>query len=221
MSFLLTALAGFLSGFRHALEPDHLCAVSALAVEQKSLRGGFLTGLSWGLGHALTLVCFGGLLAFLGVSVPESIAAFLEVVVGIWVVVLGIGALRLSMRLGRQGPTVPHEHGENVHTHPSLGSHVHFLGVPLSTRPLMVGALHGLSGSGAMVALVSLQFSARFERLAFLAVFGVGAILSMTLLTYAAGFSISKYPQYQRILSRSSGLVSIAVGSLWIFLAVR
>lgn len=220
MSFLLTALAGFLSGFRHALEPDHLCAVSTLAVEQKSIRGGFLTGLSWGLGHALTLVCFGGLLAFLGVSVPTSMATFLEVAVGVWVVVLGIGALRLSVRLGREGPTVPHEHGEGFHTHPSSGSHVHFLGVPLSTRPLMVGALHGLSGSGALVALVSLQFSARFDRLMFLAIFGVGAVLSMTLLTYAAGFSLYKYPQFRRILTRSSGLVSIGVGSLWIFLAV-
>jgi high-affinity nickel permease len=42
---------GFVLGLGHALDADHLVAVSALVSKHKSLKGGMIAGISWGLGH--------------------------------------------------------------------------------------------------------------------------------------------------------------------------
>ena len=50
---------GSLLGMRHALEPDHLAAVSTLVSrERSSMKAAFL-GVCWGLGHTFTLLLVG------------------------------------------------------------------------------------------------------------------------------------------------------------------
>ena len=57
----IALLAALLLGLRHATDPDHLTAVSTLALsdERRGSRRAGILGLSWGLGHATTLVAFG------------------------------------------------------------------------------------------------------------------------------------------------------------------
>ena len=51
---------GFLLGMRHALEADHIAAVSSIAARRTGVRDIVKHGLTWGLGHTLTLFAFAG-----------------------------------------------------------------------------------------------------------------------------------------------------------------
>ena len=48
-------ILGFLVGFRHAFEPDHIAAMASLATRTTSLQNAIARGAVWGLGHTLTL----------------------------------------------------------------------------------------------------------------------------------------------------------------------
>lgn len=51
--FLVLAL-GFLLGIRHAMEPDHVIAVSTIASQSKKIWHASLAGIFWGIGHTLS-----------------------------------------------------------------------------------------------------------------------------------------------------------------------
>jgi hypothetical protein len=87
-------LLGLLLGVRHAIEPDHLAAITTMIPDSGSAAGAARTGALWGLGHAIAIVIFGSILVAMGVTVPVKIAFVLEVVVAAMLVVLGIVALR-------------------------------------------------------------------------------------------------------------------------------
>jgi nitrile hydratase accessory protein len=59
MGFAASAGLGVLLGMRHALEPDHLAAVSTLMTGERSSAKAAWLGACWGLGHTLTLVTTG------------------------------------------------------------------------------------------------------------------------------------------------------------------
>ena len=153
-SSLLTGLLGVALGMRHAVEPDHLAAVSTLATEQKNARAGLALGALWGLGHTLSLLVVGGGLALLEAQMPPWVAALFELLVAVMIVVLGVRAVRRSFIEGRAGRTSTHTHGDVEHTHAAPVEHVHLRSWTFATRPLLVGLLHGLAGSGAITALV-------------------------------------------------------------------
>ena len=50
---------GFVLGLRHAVEADHVAAVSTIATERRSLLSSLLVGASWGFGHTLALLIAG------------------------------------------------------------------------------------------------------------------------------------------------------------------
>ena len=51
---------GFLVGMQHALEADHIAAVSSIAARETRVADIVKHGLTWGLGHTLTLFSFAG-----------------------------------------------------------------------------------------------------------------------------------------------------------------
>lgn len=218
MPSLVPALLGLLFGVRHALEPDHLAAVSTLASEQKSLKHSLGVGLSWGLGHALTLVVFGGFLSLFEVKLPQNVAASLEIAVACVIIALGVRAVKKAIDEGKRGPVAVHVHQGTAHAHPAASDHFHVVGVTLATRPLLVGALHGLAGSGALVALVLLELDGFPARLLYLALFGLGATLSMGLLTALAGVPLTRLARARRLSTwvlGSAGALSICIGLWW------
>ena len=87
-------LIGFLLGLQHAVEADHLAAVSTIVSEKKSLWSASIVGGLWGLGHTLSLLLAGGLVIFFKLQISETTEARLEAIVGIMLVILGINALR-------------------------------------------------------------------------------------------------------------------------------
>src|SRR6266480_2049865 len=88
---------GFLLGMQHALEADHIAAVSSIAARRTHLGDIVKHGLTWGLGHTLTLFVFAGAAIMLGRAIPEALARPIEISVGIMLVGLGAHVLwRLS-----------------------------------------------------------------------------------------------------------------------------
>jgi high-affinity nickel permease len=110
---------GFLLGMQHALEADHIAAVSTIAARRTDIGDIVKHGLTWGFGHTLTLFVFAGA-AMLGHAIPERLARPLETAVGIMLVGLGAHLLwrlwrdRVHFHRHRHGDGIEHIH---VHSH--------------------------------------------------------------------------------------------------------
>lgn len=184
-------LLGLLMGMRHALEADHLAAVASLATRSRGVRGTVLQGAFWGLGHTFTLALVGGLCLWLEAAVPESLARGLETVVGL--MLLGLGAEVLWRMRRRRVHVHIHRHGDGtVHLHahshqpaeahdPARHHHAHLQKLP--RRALVVGMVHGLAGSAALVLLALPGLGSSWLALAYVALFGAGSILGMAALS--------------------------------------
>src|SRR5438046_1425739 len=180
---ILTGSAlGTLLGMRHALEPDHLTAVSTLmtssAGDRSRVRAAML-GASWGIGHTLSLVAVGAVLVVLRTEMPAYVADLFELLVAVMLVTLGVRAIVLAVRQGPLGPAHIHHHGRVVHTHAGAAPHVHVGDWTLARRPLIVGAIHGLAGSGALTALVLATLTSTAARVTYMTLFGFGSTLGM------------------------------------------
>src|SRR6185369_12148147 len=71
-------------------------------------------------------------------------------------------------------------------------SHVHFLRGTPAKRPLLVGVVHGLAGSGALTALALAQLPTASLRLVTIALFGCGSVLGMAVLSGLAGWPLAR-----------------------------
>src|SRR4051812_17620524 len=111
---------GFLLGMQHALEADHIAAVSSIAARRSDVRDIVKHGLTWGLGHTVTLFVFAGAAILLGHAIPEHLMRTLETAVGIMLVALGAHVLwrlwrdRLHFHVHRHGDGTQHIH---IHSH--------------------------------------------------------------------------------------------------------
>lgn len=212
---------GTLLGMRHALEPDHLTAVSTLVTSSPGERGGVraaLLGASWGVGHTLSLVAVGAVLVVLRAEMPPSVADLFELFVAVMLVALGVRAIALAVRQGPRGPAHTHHHGRVVHKHAGATPHVHVGHWTLARRPLIVGAVHGLAGSGALTALVLATLTSTAARITYMTLFGVGSTLGMALLSGLLGWPLAKMGANRtmaRGLSIAVGCLSIGLGLFW------
>jgi ABC-type nickel/cobalt efflux system permease component RcnA len=211
-------LLGLLFGVRHALEPDHLAAVSVLNAHHPSPRRGAWLGASWGVGHSLALLVVAVILSLIESALPATLADVFELGVAIMLVGLGVNALRRAWREGAHGPTSAHTHGETAHTHATSARHVHLGPWTLATRPLLVGIVHGLAGSGALTAMVVAGLPSLGARLSYIALFGVGSVLGMAALSGLAGWPLARLartPALARTVVATAGFCSAALGLFW------
>jgi len=158
--------------------------------------------------------------------VPEPVTAALELLVAVVITGLGLRSLHKAWALGRSGPAHLHAHGALAHVHQGPEAHVHLPGVTLATRPLLVGLLHGLAGSGALTALVLARLEGAPSRLAYVALFSLGSVAGMGLLTSLAGLSLERlrHPRTELALLLLAGLLAVGTGGWWgvqSFLAFR
>lgn len=198
---LLAVAFGLLQGIRHAMEPDHLAAVSTLVAEQRSARASVGYAALWGLGHALMLLAVGGAFFLLRTRMPPAMEDAFELGVAIMLVGLGLRGMYLA---GRPPPPA-HTHGHG----PSIGGRL---------RPLFIGIVHGLAGSGALGALVLAKATSAMAGLAFLAVYGAGAALGMALLAGVAGVPLARLvrsPRGMPALLAVTGLLCVGLGLGW------
>lgn len=214
-SSIAGVLLGLVVGLRHAFEPDHLTAMATLVTETRDPRRGAALGAMWGLGHTISLVIVGSVLIALGSVLPVRLAVGFELAVSGVLILLGLRAIVHAWRDGQIGPVRPHAHGDHDHVHPGPDLHLHVGRWTLAWRPLAVGLVHGLAGSGALTALVFAQLPSTAERIGYISMFGLGSIFGMVVASAVVGASLGALHRGHRWLGLGAGVLSIGLGIAW------
>jgi ABC-type nickel/cobalt efflux system permease component RcnA len=225
MASLFTSwLLALVLGARHATEPDHVVAVSTLIADQPNARRATLLGAVWGIGHSISLLAVGGVLLLLRLEMPERIEVMFELAVAMMLVLLGTLSILRALRLGRQGKHHVHAHRHVQHVHAGPTDHVHVGAWSLAKRPLVIGLVHGLAGSGALVALAMANMPSLSSGLIYMLFFGVGSVVGMALLTGLAGLplrQVSRNHRYQVALGVLAGTLSISAALVFAWPLLR
>lgn len=223
----------FILGFLHALEIDHIVAVTAFVATRPALAGAVQFGLRWGLGHSAAVLAAGAILLLSGLRWSARYDAWGEAVVGVMLVAVGLWAIRTARRLhahppaehGNHGHLHAHAPGDAPHDHPhqhgapATGRHSHRRGITV------VGLVHGLAGTSAVVALVPVTMVDRTAiGIGYLLTFGAGTILAMALFAMVAAMAMRTAAARSLALGRrmggAAGVAGIAVGAWWILRAL-
>lgn len=217
---------GFILGLKHAVEADHLAAVSTIASERRSLLSSSLVGALWGLGHTISLLIAGIAVILLHFQISERTSQTLELCVGVMLVGLGVNALWKVARGGHLHLHM-HEHGGHRHAHPHIHEqaredepHTHH-GLRFGARPLLIGMVHGLAGSAALMLVVLATISSSLVGLLYIAVFGIGSIGGMmvmsTLVALPARFTMNRFTRVNFALRGLAGLFSLSFGLFMVY----
>jgi cytochrome c biogenesis protein CcdA len=207
---------GLLLGMRHALEPDHLTAVSTLVARERRAVTGAWLGAWWGIGHMVSLVVIGSALSALEAKMPAQLTSAFELIVAAALIILGARSIRRAVKDARDC-TADNIDGSLVRA--CDNGHVHVAKWGFATRSLLVGLLHGLAGSGTLVALVASQLPTLAQRIGYVAVFAVGAVVGMALLSGLAGIPLARLSRSRRgrcAVLVATGALSVAMGFAWI-----
>lgn len=225
LELIASSGVGSLLGMRHAFEPDHLAAVTSLVSRERGTWRAALLGACWGLGHTMALLIVGGVLIGLRAELPQRVGDVFELGVAFMLIGLGVRAVMQAAREGPVGPFRMHRHFWAVHQHPGMPAHVHIGGWTFAQRPLLVGAVHGLAGSGALTALVVTTLPSTASQLVYMALFGLGSTVGMAALSGLLGWPLARLSANRRVgqgLSILVGSLSMALGVAWGYpLAVR
>jgi sulfite exporter TauE/SafE len=226
-------MLGFVLGLKHATDADHVVAVSAIAREFGSAWRGLWVGVSWGLGHTTPLLIVGAVVLVAKEALLEryaQIAPALEFGVGIMLVVLG---LEVFWKL-RKGRLHVHHHShagsEHMHIHASHASaaepteqlRANVARITSELRPrfrrksYLVGVVHGLAGSAAVILLLLPEIESAWVGLGYLFLFGIGTMVSMAMITLALGAPLvftKRFRAVDGVVSTVAGGGSVLLGS--------
>jgi len=210
----LIIMAGLMIGLVHAFEPDHLSAVSTQLLQNKNTTSGSkkigvlsltisssLRGAFWGMGHTSSIMLIGILIAGLSLNIPDNFFVSAEVVVGFMLILLAIFTFA-NKSIFKQKHIHPHEHSNGIshthfHTHSENHKHGH--------KAYLIGCVHGIAGSGGLVALIASTMNGFDMMIYFLILFGIGSIIGMTVASGILGLpfillskmsSATKYLRY-------------------------
>lgn len=215
---LTTLLVGLLLGMEHALDPDHVVAVSTMMSQHRTLGRTSLVALCWGLGHTATLFLVGLAVILLRVRIPDWMAPLAELTVGLVLLVLGVSIVKGY--LTEKVHAHVHRHGGEVHvhfhSHASSEGHDHDHALPQHRTPLLVGMVHGLAGSAALMLLVLASIRTPALGLLYMLTFGIGSMLGMLGLSALIGLPFSlivrRHTEVHRKIRLTTGATSIAYG---------
>lgn len=107
---------GALLGVRHALDADHVAAVTTIVSQHRAIRRAVWIGAWWGIGHSAILLVVGTLVVAFKLAIPERTALSFELLVGVMLVVLG-GMVLWRVRRQRWHWHVHAHEGEVRHAH--------------------------------------------------------------------------------------------------------
>jgi ABC-type nickel/cobalt efflux system permease component RcnA len=213
---------GLVYGLKHATEVDHIVAISTIVSEHRKLARAAIVGGLWGVGHTASLVIVGAIVLALRIAIPELVASWLEFGVALMIIGLGVVAVRRAFRSRSDIHIHKHDHGDQRHAHihfheaaDTTQPHSHSV-ARISLKPTLVGAMHGLAGSGALSVLVLTQIHSSALGLLYLGVFGAGSIVGMLLMSGLVGLpfvlSSRKLSGIHYRMQMIAGALSIAFG---------
>jgi hypothetical protein len=222
-SILATLVLAFGLGLLHALDADHVIAVSTLASRRPGLRQALGFCARWAVGHAASVLALGAAVLLAGSHLPPQIGEHADRVVGLVLIGLGVWVFwdlrrrRLHVHAhahdGLPGHVHVHwhRHDDRVHRYEPEG-HAHDHGA------LLVGVLHGVAGSAPVIALVPLaRMATPAWGIVYLAVFSLGVLASMTIVGGLIGVCFERLdrigPGFFATLRALVAVASIGVGS--------
>lgn len=216
---------GFVLGLKHAVDADHLIAVSTIVSERKGFWSSSIVGTLWGIGHTASLLTVGLVVVAFHVQIPDTLAQAMEFSVALMLILLGSNVL-WKMRNGATLHVHAHDHGGRVHVHPHLherpdgdnGGAVHQHHAKVGKKPFFVGMVHGLAGSAALMLVVLSTISSQAVGLMYIAIFGTGSIGGMFLMSFLIGLPFtftSKYERLNKIVRTSAGILSVIFGMFY------
>ena len=210
-----------------AAKPDHIAAVSSIASRNKGLKSISRQGLFWGMGHAVMLFGIAGAALILQFSLSDRLAAGLELAVG--VMLIGLGSQLLYRLWCDRIHFHTHQHGDGTvhfHAHSHKGEagrhranpHEHQHQERLPWRSFAIGLMHGLAGSAALVVLASTAVATPLWSVTYIAVFGLGSIAGMVVLSaiiaVPISFTAKSLTWVNHGLQLVIGLCTVAIGAM-------
>jgi high-affinity nickel permease len=180
---------GLLTGFRHSIETDHVAAISTIVttdINRKGLLRVSYIGILWGIGHTIALLVVGFIILIFAINIPSEMTNILEFIVGVVLIYLAITTITgLNINKFLKGVICtnkthnhPHIHIEThtihsyLHTHNNKNSHHHH-----EHKSIIVGIIHGLAGSGALILLVLSTINSAEVGIMYIAIFGFLALV--------------------------------------------
>ena len=206
-------------GMVHALDADHIAAVSSLACRRFRLRESLGFSLRWALGHGLTLVTLGLVVFVAGLAIPpefsrlaERSVALVLMGLGAWVI-LSLWSQKAHIHFHRHNdlPVHAHWHTHEQPTQPHPERHTH------KHAAVLVGVLHGAAGSAPLLALIPVAtMNSPWTGMAYLVLFSLGVLASMFLFGGLVGVLFQGASRWGgRLVSGlrlGVGLASIGIG---------
>jgi len=210
-TLLGTLALGFVLGLKHALDADHLVAVSTIVGREKSIWKSSLVGAVWGMGHTASLFVAAIAVILLRLTISPRAAATMEFGVGLMLIVLGVDLVRRVVA----GEIAVHAHAHDGDGHSHL--HVHGLGAAdsgpghhgVGRRPFFVGLVHGLAGSAALMLFVLTTITRPWLGVLYVLIFGTGTIGGMLVMSTILGLP---FALANRVFEGIVGKIQFAAG---------
>jgi hypothetical protein len=208
---------GFVLGLRHALDVDHLAAVSTIVSRQRSVWRSSLVGVAWGVGHTTSLVAVAIVVIALHAEIAPWVEQCLELGVAMMLIWLGARLLYGVIR-GDALHAHAHAHAGRPHVHPHWhrgGGAVHEHG-PSHRRPFAIGLVHGLAGSGALMVAVAATIPDALLAIGYVTIFGLGSIGGMAIMSALFAIpslvTMRRFAGVERWLRAGAAVASVTVG---------
>ena len=243
-SSLTVLVFAFATGLLHALDADHIMAVSAISAQRGGAKAIVRLCLNWAIGHGATLLFFGVIIILLGFSIPHRLSHYAEIGVAIILITLGFVILRdlyqskAHLHFHRHDNLGPHahwhshtenekgkkysllqkNHNHSHHHHSNKHHHHHH-------RAMLVGVVHGLAGLAPLLAVLPLANQPVWLGIFYIFVFSLGVFLAMII--FGGVFSqllngLQRYGVISMTLMR--GIIatgSVFIGMFWLVTALR
>lgn len=209
-SLLGTLALGFVLGLKHALDADHLVAVSTIVGREKSVWRSSIVGAVWGMGHTASLFVAAVAVILLKLTISTRASLTLEFGVGLMLILLGLDLLRrvLKGEISIHSHTHDGEDREHLHLHagsPDLHRSHHAVG----KRSFFVGLVHGLAGSAALMLFVLTTITNPWIGLVYVLIFGGGTIGGMLVMSAVIGLP---FALANRVFAGLVGKIQFAAG---------
>jgi ABC-type nickel/cobalt efflux system permease component RcnA len=233
---MIQLISGIVASSLHVVTgPDHLAAVTPLAIESK--KKSWSVGLFWGLGHIAGMLLIGVLFILFKEYIPiEAISEYSEQIVGI--VLVGIGLWAIIKVFIKKTPAHKHPHyhtdpephihihahphaEQDDHDHPHSHQHKHDKTVRQNNVAAFgVGTLHGFAGVSHLILLLPTLALETHDAILYLSGFAAGTIAAMVLYAAILGFigQRSSSMNNQKVFMAVriiGGLIAIGIGIYW------
>lgn len=193
-------------GIRHAFEPDHVTAVLTISTESNSLTATAKQGAIWGIGHTITLFIFSMMLMGLQIEIDKTVFVLFEFVVGLILILMGMSVIKKAKIL----------FPDNINANKSTTIKRKINKTRLSLKALGIGLLHGATGSGVIMALITTTIDSIYLKFTYIALFSLGLIISMSLLSI-----LMSIPLHSHLKLFPTRYFKVTTGSLAILIGIK